>query len=336
MQLLISTPLHLLLVDPVHNQTSVLRSGDGYYYGITAKDGVVVLTHTGGYLQYFRTQAKSQVTINNLIQPHQVEWVDEYVIVANTGRNCLSVFGRNGDFCRDIYLNSIRQDDKEKNRLGNHFNSVHREGNKIYVVAHNYERPSEVWELTFPELEVISSLACNAGWAHNIWIGERGMVICDSKNGCLHEVISDKTIWKSKEQPVMTRGLAVSKDHIFIGCSSHNPRLERYWKDGVIWILDRTTLQAVDRITLPGVGDIHDIRLIDCFDVCHNDQVLTLKDLAPLKRISPMIQLAYHLRKSYPSLRRNFFPMSQIVRGAQMTRRLCVPQTGRSSKNPHK
>jgi len=324
MFLLISTPLHLLLVDPANGQTSVLRSGDGYYYGITAKDGAVVLTHTGGYLQYFRAQAKPQVTINNLIQPHQVEWVDENVLVANTGRNCLSVFDRNGNFCRDVYLNSIRRDDKEKNRLGNHFNSVHREGNQIYVVAHNYERPSEVWVLSWPELEVVGTQVSGAGWAHNIWIGEWGMVICDSKNGCLHEAISGKTIWKSEEQPVMTRGLAVSKDYIFMGRSFHNPRLERYWKDGGIWILDRGTLKVVEKIILPGVGDIHEIRLVGSPDACHHDQVLTLQDLAPLKQTSPIIQFAYHLRKSFPSFRRNFFPMSQIVRGAQIAGRLRV------------
>jgi hypothetical protein len=322
MQLLISTPLHLFLLDPANGQASSLRSGDGYYYGITAKNGVVVLTHTGGYLQYFRGHSRPQVTIKNLIQPHQVEWVDENVLVANTGRNCLSVFDEAGNFCKDVYLNSIQRDDKEKNRLGNHFNSVHRDGKKIYVVAHNYERPSEVWTLTWPELEVIGSQVTGAGWAHNIWIGEWGRVVCDSKNGGLKEVTSGRTIWESEEKPVMTRGLAVSKDHIFIGASSINPRLERYWKDGVIWILDRTTLKTVDKIVLPGGGDIHEIRLVGCSDACHNEQILTNKDLEPLKQVSPIIQLAYQMRKSFPSLRRNFFPMSQFVRGAQMAQRL--------------
>jgi hypothetical protein len=322
MQLLISTPLHILLVDLANGQTSILRSGDGYYYGITAKNGVVVLTHTGGYLQYFRSQTKPKVTINCLIQPHQVEWVDENILAANTGRNCVSVFSGNGNFSRDVYLNSIRKDDKEKNRKGNHFNSVHRDGNRIYVCAHNYERPSEVWELSWPELEVVDTHVSSAGWAHNIWIGEMGMVICDSKNGCLQEVKSGKTIWKSDEQPVMTRGLAISKDHIFVGRSFHNPRLERFWQDGGFWILDRHTLQVIEKIVLPGVGDIHEIRLVGSPDACHNDQVLTLEDLAPLKRLSPIIELAYHLRKSSPSLRRNFFPMSQLVRGAQLAGRL--------------
>jgi hypothetical protein len=162
------------------------------------------------------------------------------------------------------------------------------------------------------------------------------MVICDSKNGGLREATSGRTIWESEEKPVMTRGLAVSKDHIFIGASSINPRLERYWKDGVIWVLDRTTLKTVDKIVLPGGGDIHEIRLVGCTDACHNDQILTNKDLEPLKQISPIIQLAYQMRKSFPSLRRNFFPMSQFVRGAQMAQRLFFSPRRRSGKDLEK
>jgi hypothetical protein len=333
MQLLISTPLHLFLLNPATGQTSTIRSGDGYYYGLTAGNGKVVLTHNGGYLQYFRSNVRPLKTINHLIQPHQVEMVGDQVVVANTGRNCLSVFDGNGNFVKDVYLNSIRFDDKEKNRLGNHFNSVHRQGSKMYLVAHNYERPSEVWTLTWPELEVIGPQASSAGWAHNIWIGEWGVVICDSKNGALHEVTSDKTIWKSDQQPLMTRGLAVSREHVFIGCSLHNPRRERFWKDGGVWILDRSSLRTIDKIILPGAGDVHDIRLVGCPDACHNDLVLNLDDLMPLKRISPIIQLAYRMRRLHPSLRHNFFPMSQIVRGVQMAHRLQISLTGRSRGN---
>ena len=321
MQLLISTPLHLLLLDPETRQTSVLRSGDGYYYGITAKDHRVVLTHTGGYLQYCAPNARTRRTISTLNQPHQAEWIDDTVVVANTGRNCLSLFDADGNFLKDVYMNSIRVDDKEKNRSGNHFNSVHRLKDRLYVVAHNYDRPSEVWVLTWPGLEVVEQKTTGAGWAHNIWIGEHGMVICDSRNGSLHEVISGQTLWRSDRQPVMTRGLAVSPDYIFVGCSLHNPRKERFWKDGGIWVLDRHDLRTLADIPLPGVGDVHEIRLIGSADECHNESILSPQDLLPLKRRSPVVDLAYRFRKSFPALRHDFFPMSQLVRSAQFTRR---------------
>ena len=321
MHLLISTPLHLFLYDTDKGQISTLRSGDGYYFGITFKNGIVVTTHTGGYLQYFSSHTRPRITLPHLVQPHQIEWVEDHILVANTGRNCISVYDDRGSFCRDVYLNSIQWDDKDRNREGNHFNSVHRIGDRIYVVAHNYERPSDVWTLSWPELQVIEQKATGAGWAHNIWIGEWGMVICDSRNGGLHEVQSGKTLWKSEEQPVMTRGLAVSADHVFVGCSAHSQRKERYWKDGGIWIFDRKTLRVVEKIILPGVGDVQEIRLVGSPDPCHNDQTLRLEDLSPLKRNSSVVLWAHGLRKRFPSLRRNAFPISQIVRTAQMTGR---------------
>ncbi len=326
MQLLISTPLHLIMLDPATGKIIPVRSGDGYYYGITSKNGRIVLTHSNGCLKYFSLRSHPRGTVNHLIQPHQVEWIDDHLLVANTGKNCLSLFDANGKLCRDVYLNAIRSDDKGKNRLGNHFNSVHRQGDKIYVVAHNYERPSEVWTLTWPNLDVVGTKTTGAGWAHNIWLGEQGMVICDLKNSALHEVDSARTIWRAEQQPRMTRGLAVSKDFIFVGCSLHNPRLERYWKDGGVWVLDRASLRTLSRIDLPGLGDVHEIRLVGEADACHNDDILVLEDIASLKSLSPIVQLAWQLRRKYPSLRRNLFPFSHLVRAAQTLRRsLIVP-----------
>jgi hypothetical protein len=322
MHLLLCTPLHILLFNPVTSQISTLRSGDGYYYGVTFKEGTIVTTHTGGYLQYFNSHARSWLTTNQLVQPHQAEWIDGNILVANTGKNCLSVFDDNGLFCRNVFLNSIHWDDKNTNRKGNHFNSVHRVEDQIYLIAHNYERPSVVWILSWPELEVIGQKVTGAGWAHNIWIGEWGMVICDSQNGGLYEVLSGKTIWKTKERTLMTRGLAVSDDFIFVGRSLFNENKDRYWKDGGIWILDRKTLQIVDTIILPGIGDVREIRLVGAQDACHNGQMINHQDLIPLKQISPTVQWSYRLVKRYGFLRRSFFPMSQIVRAAQMIRRV--------------
>ena len=92
MYLLVSTPLHIFLVDPFGHKVDILRTGDGYYYGITFKDGAIILTHTGGYLQYFQKNHRARATIDHLIQPHQLEWVEDKVLVSNTGKNCISVF----------------------------------------------------------------------------------------------------------------------------------------------------------------------------------------------------------------------------------------------------
>ncbi|MBU0512078.1 MAG: hypothetical protein KKD28_02385 [Chloroflexi bacterium] len=319
MFLLVSTPLQILLVNSASGQTSVLRAGDGYYYGITYKEGTLVLSHSGGYLGYYNERDAPIHTTDHLIQPHQIEWVDDKVLVANTGKNCISVFDEKGHLCRDVYLNEICWDDKNKGRMGNHFNSVHKSSDRIYVVAHNYHRPSEVWELSWPDLEVVGNTVSRAGWAHNFWANEWGWVTCNSKQGSLQDVSTGETIWASNEEGVMTRGLAVSEDHIFIGYSLHNERKERYWKNGGVWIVDRKTLKTVEKILFPGSGDVHEIRLVGVPDECHNDQVIPLERLDSIRSLSPLIGWAYELRKTRPSFRRDVFPVSQLVRTTQMS-----------------
>src|SRR4030066_424384 len=101
MMLLVTTPLQVLLVDPSNGETSILRAGDGYYFGVTHHAGTIVLSHSGGYLQYFIGNNKPLQTIDHLIQPHQIEWVGDRILVSNTGKNCLSVFDSQGMLVRD-------------------------------------------------------------------------------------------------------------------------------------------------------------------------------------------------------------------------------------------
>lgn len=316
MQLIVTTPLQIILVDLLQKKLSVLRTGDGYYFGISHSRATIVL-NSSKFLLYFPRGKKSQCAGIHLAQPHQIEWVENRVLVADTGNNCVSVFDDQANFINRIFFNEIRRDDKDRGRQGNHFNSVHRVNEKVYVVAHNYEKPSEVWVLSWPDLDILDRIITKAAWAHNVWEGEYGLVICDSKHGGLLDVYSGETIWRADDPSAFTRGLAVSKEHIFVGCSVYQERKERYWKSGKLWVLDRKTLQLVDEMPLPGSGDVQEIRLIGQVDACHNSEVIDIEDLVAIRRKSPLIQAAFHLRQKYPTLQREVFPLSPLVRGIQ-------------------
>lgn len=316
MHVLISTPLQILLLDLNSRTATVVRSGDGYYFGMTHHAGTLVL-NTAGYLQYFRTGAKNAHSLKRLKQPHQIEWVGDRILVADTGNNCLTVFDGQARLVKRVYPNEIREDDKDRGRKGNHFNSVHRVGERIYMVAHNYERPSEVWELSWPGLEVIDRHVTRASWAHNLWSGEFGLLICDSRNGGLYEVSSGKTLWKSADTHAFTRGLAVAQDLILVGGSQYQERRERFWKSGKLWVLDRKSLQLLDEISLPGSGDVQELRIIGQVDECHNGEVIALGSLKLIQRRSMVVQSAYNLRRKYPALQKDLFPISTLVRGVQ-------------------
>ena len=57
-----------------------------------------------------------------------------------------------------VRLAEKRWDVNEDGSKGNHFNSVHRSGDRLWVVGHNFEEPSGVWELTWPGLETVEVL----------------------------------------------------------------------------------------------------------------------------------------------------------------------------------
>jgi hypothetical protein len=320
MKLLVSTPLQIFLLDTVSKEKVIVRCGDGYYFGITHKQNVIVLSHSGGYLQYYsNSNVKPLQTKNHLIQPHQIEWIGDHVFVTNTGKNCISIYDSQGNLFRDLYLNDIHWDDKDHDRAGNHFNSVHKINQKIYIVAHNYARPSEVYELSWPDLTTLNKIVTNASWAHNLMSYEHGLIICNSKSQSLFDIHGGRDIWRADEPGAITRGLAASKDYFFVGQSNYAERKERYWKTGGVWIVDRNSLKTVDKITLPGSGDVQEIRILDELDDGHNGEIIPFVELANITRKSPSIALAYELRSRYPLLQKNIFPFSQIVRTAQMT-----------------
>jgi hypothetical protein len=318
MPLLVTTPLQIFFIDENIGRVSILRSGDGYYFGITHKKDVIILSHSSGYLQFCKMNAKPHLTSRHLYQPHQIEWVEDKILVTNTGKNCISIFDERGILCQDVFLNEIRWDDKNVNREGNHFNSVHKYSNKVYVVAHNYEKPSEVWQLSWPDLMVENVQACPAGWAHNIWVSDFGKVICNSRDNSLYNILTNETIWRSNEAGTLTRGLAVSDKNIFVGYSSFSERHDRFWKSGGIWVIDKNTLKTIEQISIPGSGDINEIRIVDELDDAHNGEILHSNSLEALKSTSPMINLAYNFRKRYSYFRQDLFLVSPFVRFLNM------------------
>lgn len=213
-------------------------------------------------------------TPRRLLLAHQIEWADDRLLVVETGRERLSVYAADGALIRDVALGDQHWDRGPCGKLGHHFNSVHRSGDRVWIVAHNHDRPSEVWELSWPELEIVEVHVTAAAWAHNVWDGAIGLVICDSRSGQLYEVRSGETIWTPEEGDVITRGLAVSPEHLFIGHSEPGGRGERRVNDGGLWIVDRKSLTTVERFRFPRSGCVNEIRLLDGPDECHNGEPL--------------------------------------------------------------
>ncbi|HEU4951812.1 MAG TPA: hypothetical protein VFT46_07655 [Holophagaceae bacterium] len=284
--LLVATPLHLSVFDTVSGRLRLLRKGDGEYYGVSWNRDHLVVSHSNqdnetlathadyrdarrGYLSLCARDSDPSRGTACLLQPHQIECVGDQIIAANTGLNGLSVFSASGELIRHVHLNEVTWDRSEDGSSGNHFNSVHRQGNRLYVLAHNHDRPSAVWELSWPELEVLEIHETRASWAHNIWAGEHGLVVCDSKHGGLVSVETGETIWRADEPRVITRGLAAVGNLLYIGRSEYGSRGDRKRNDGGLWIVDRKTLRTLERHVFPGSGCVNELRGLSGQDDCH-------------------------------------------------------------------
>jgi hypothetical protein len=289
-RLLIATPLHLFLLDALTGRLTELRYGDGEYYGLTWKRDAMLIAHShvnneeilrhedlaaidGGEVASYAADGQIVArTPRRLLLAHQIEWVDDQLLVVDTGRERLSVYAADGALIRDVALGDRGWDRGPGDVRGHHFNSVHRSGDHVWIVAHNHDRPSEVWELSWPELELTGVHVTVAAWAHNIWDGAFGLVVCDSRSGGLHEVRSGEVLWVPEEDGVIARGLAADADHLFVGHSEFGGRGERQVNNGGLWMVDRSTLTTVERFRFPGSGCVNEIRLLDGMDECHHGQ----------------------------------------------------------------
>ncbi len=285
MRLLVACPSWIFVVDSVTHEIEVVEHGRGEYYGISwDRIGNLCLSHSGldndnmvsleDYVnsEVGRLSLGAQTRNHCLSTPHQLVCHEEFVVVTNTGRNCLSVFRQKDLFYFQKWLNDERWDRLgAKNKVGQHFNSVTFYDGRLFVLAHNLDRNSFILELSWPDLELIRRIETTALWAHNIWPRENNeLIVCNSKQGSLLEVKSNATVWSAQNDRTITRGLACARGQAFVGISKISGRHERGTSDGGIAVLNSTSLRQIDYIKLPHSGAVHEIRVLDAADSCHH------------------------------------------------------------------
>lgn len=305
MRLLVSSPNRLFLIDSISKVVGVVADDAPEYYGISwTPDGrELVTTHScldnaslltlEHYLNSERGYLRvgSRRGVFGLSQPHQILCVGEFILVTNTGRNCLTIVRREDLFFRHLWIDDIRWDRKSRtDACGRHLNSVFVRGDRLWVLAHNHNRGSHLLEFSWPGLELLNTHPTAAHHAHNVWADQEGnILICDSTGPSLHEVRSARIVWKPSIANVMTRGLACSGNRVFVGMSRFVSREGRANSDGGVWVLDRSTWQEIDFIPLPGAGNIHEIRIVDQPDECHHGIPLRV-----VPNIDPRATSDYH------------------------------------------
>jgi hypothetical protein len=308
LHILVSTPGFVICHNTSSGNSEILESGRGNYYGITwSPAGLeVVLSHSGVDeqslvdLASYAISEQGYLTIGGhstwqfLSAPHQILWIDDMIVVTNTGRNALAKVNP-----RDHSIVQYRYDTVIWDRLsstshdGAHLNSLYRNGDTLYAVAHNFNKGSYILELDWPTLkEKRRRPVRNATGIHNLWIDETGRFItCDSNNGTLIDADNADVLWSSNQRQSYARGLAATDEIILVGHSDRSARTDRRSSETGLWLLNRD-FRTLDYQYLGHFGAVQEVRIIDAPDLCHHGKPLSAEALDGLRARSRQISEA--------------------------------------------
>lgn len=294
MHALVSTINHILLVDLATAKVSVVETHRRDYYGISwwENSEVPTFTHSvlrGENLVTLEDYAHSEVgylsfgektTSGFLSNPHQILCADNgWVVIANSGRNRITLFDPANGFSKDLRINNIAWDRLSKENLcGEHFNSVFIKNNRLYVLAHGFHKSAYVLEYSYPECELIATHPIKQRCGlHNIWLdNDNNMITCHSASGELIEIKTNEVLWKGAAS--YSRGFSVTNDLLIIGDSQIAMRQDREISQCGLWIVDRKTYKTIDYLPLGGFGSCHDVRLLDAPDEAHHGKIFKNKE----------------------------------------------------------
>jgi hypothetical protein len=280
---------YLLLIDAQTRDCHAVSQASKGYYGVSwTTDGEELVFGNAGQepgttledcmdaeVGYLTIGARRGVEC--LSGPHQVLCTEDRVLIAHTGRNCLTVVRRDDLFFRHVWVDNARWDRKGDNRpIGQHLNSVTVVGDRLYLLAHNFYKGSRIAELTWPGLELVRWIETKGSQAHNVWVQPNGeLLICNTFDASLIEAVSGRILWKARgETTGLSRGLACAGGYVFVGMSQRASRKERGSTDGGVWVLDRATWKEIDFIPLPASGNVKEVRIVDEPDECHHGHIL--------------------------------------------------------------
>lgn len=152
-----------------------------------------------------------------------------------------------------------------------HFNSILITESNIYVSAHNHKNTSFILKLDKINFSFLNEYKMG-NQIHCIFYENNKVYTLDS-NG------SKKIINNGKEEIEIgcsgydfLRGLAVSRDHFFVGVFTEGKfRKDRIEGDARIKIINKKNNRQQDEIIIEDSGDLSEIRILDENDFVHNN-----------------------------------------------------------------
>jgi hypothetical protein len=147
-----------------------------------------------------------------------------------------------------------------------HYNSLLWHGDRLFVAAHGFGPASfiNVYDrATFRLVDVHP----NAGHSiHGLARRDGELFWISTKT---KEIRSDRGRRLRLPRAGFARGFAMTDDHFIVGVSVPSPRDKRHRGDSWIQVIDHRDGRLVEEVSLPGTGNLNDLRLLDAPDHAH-------------------------------------------------------------------
>ncbi len=202
--------------------------------------------------------------------PHQILEIDGKIYATDTSINCINIFDIKSEKVERLF-DPVKQEEVEidkpvhyRDMDKNHINSLHYDGEFLYVLLHNWgKRFSEYLKLDL-KLNLVKRKQLRAKFAHCVYL-DRGIVSTLDTGLSQYIVREDNSCIRLKNiNKDFIRGYAANKYFHIVGVTNRENMTSR------LIFIDKTTLKQTE-LKLD-CQDFAELRLIGEFDYSHNKE----------------------------------------------------------------
>ena len=255
-----------------------------YYapYGLSWDNNGVYLCECPNVIHYFSKNKNNNITFPCYPQGkayHQFFYFDGYLYIASNGNDSVNKYDvKNKKLDKQCILKPSKSSNKAGDQDWSHINSVFSDGNRFYIVHHNFKNPSYISVLDM-DLNFIEKIENVGKQNHNVCVikdelyslssAETQITKYDLKTKKMKQISFDISKFGLDSKLCYLRGMAKTKDCFVIGITHSHGRDLRDSKQSYL-LMFSNNLDLLDVKELPATGQIREIRAISEKDFAHN------------------------------------------------------------------
>lgn len=210
--------------------------------------------------------------------PHQLLCIGNFILVADTGWNEVTVFDADTLQCVSRWCPHVDTQPDGARSECRHYNSLYYEPGVLWTVAHMHtQQESRVWCVSYDEERgqvggLLATVDC--GWgAHNIFRLGGKLAICDSMRHRVRYIGGEQTTIYQEPSSAVLRGVCLPEPEqlAVVGGSQLTVQRECRWSGGGWLLIWRNPgMRGDPEMHELGPGPVQDVRCLDSPDAAHS------------------------------------------------------------------